>query len=132
MATIKKKNDDEVDPLEATKQRITAEKVRLEAELHEIIERTVLSSDTEKAAEISSYDDHPADMASETFEREKDLALESNIQSLLTKVNTALEKIAEGTYGICDVCGVEINAKRMEALPWASLCRDCQAFHEGR
>lgn len=132
MATTKKKNDADVDPLEATKQRIMAEKVRLEAELHEIIERTVLSTDTEKAAEISSYDDHPADMASETFEREKDLALESNIQSLLTKVNTALEKIAEGTYGICDVCGVEINAKRMDALPWATLCRDCQAFHEGR
>ncbi len=127
-----KKDDEIVDPLEAVKKRIMDEKIRLEAELHEIIERTALAADVEKAAEISSYDDHPADMASETFEREKDLALESNIQSLLTKVNTALEKIDEGTYGICDVCSVEINAKRLEALPWASLCRDCQAFHEGR
>ena len=132
MTSAKKKVEEAVDPLEAVKKLIMEEKIRLEAELHEIIERTALAADVEKAAEISSYDDHPADMASETFEREKDLALESNVQSLLLKVNVALEKIEEGTYGICDVCGVEINAKRLEALPWASLCRECQSFHEGR
>ncbi len=116
----------------AIKKRLQAEQERLEAELHEIMERTAHTSDLEQATELSTYDDHPADLASETFEREKDLALEGNIQDLLDKVNTALEKLDEGTYGLCDSCGVEINTNRLEALPWASLCLNCQDRLEGR
>ncbi|MHB0939231.1 MAG: TraR/DksA C4-type zinc finger protein [Armatimonadota bacterium] len=118
--------------LRAIKKRLLAEKERLEQELHEIMERTSISSDIEQVTELSTYDDHPADLASETFEREKDLALEGNIQDLLDKVNTALEKIEDSTYGLCDSCGVEINPNRLEALPWASLCLDCQDRLEGR
>lgn len=118
--------------LRAIRKRLTAEQERLELELHELMERTFSSANLERATEMSGYDDHPADLASETFEREKDLALESNIVDLLNKVNTSLEKLDEGSYGICDSCGVEINASRMEALPWASLCRDCQDRVEGR
>jgi RNA polymerase-binding protein DksA len=116
--------------LRAIKKKLVIEKERLEQELHEIIERTSHGAEIELAAEISSYDDHPADLASETFEREKDLALESNIENLLEKVNTALEKLAEGTYGICDSCQAVINPNRLEALPWASLCLNCQARME--
>jgi len=118
--------------IRAIKKRLLSERERLENELHEIMERTSHSSDLEQVSELSTYDDHPADLASETFEREKDLALEGNIQALLEKVNTALEKIEEGTYGICDSCGVEINPNRLEALPWASLCLNCQDRLEGR
>lgn len=118
--------------LRAIRKRLIAEQERLELELHELIERTSSFGNPERAAEMSGYDDHPADLASETFEREKDLALEGNIVELLNKVNTALEKLDEGSYGMCDACGVEINASRMEALPWASFCRDCQDRVEGR
>lgn len=118
--------------LRAIRKRLIAEQERLEIELHELMERTSHGAEFERATEISSYDDHPADLASETFEREKDLALESNITDLLSKVYTALEKLDEGTYGLCDSCGVEINTSRLEALPWASLCRDCQDRLEGR
>ena len=38
----------------------------------------------------------------------------------------------EGTHGLCDSCGVEINTNRLEALPWASLCLNCQDRLEGR
>ena len=118
--------------LRAIKKRLLAERERLEGELHDIMERTSLSSDVEQVSELSTYDDHPADLASETFEREKDLAMEGNIQDLLEKVNTALEKLEEGTYGLCDSCGVEINPNRLEALPYASLCLNCQDRLEGR
>lgn len=118
--------------LRAVKKRLLTEQERLESELHEIVERTSHAAEFERITEMSSYDDHPADLASETFEREKDLALESNIQDLLDKVNAALEKIDEGTYGVCDSCGVDINPNRMEALPWASLCVNCQDRLEGR
>src|SRR3989304_4742718 len=118
--------------LRAIKKRLLAEQERLESELREIVERTSHTSELEKVTEVSSYDDHPADLASETFEREKDMALEGNIQDLLDKVNTAMEKIEDGTSGLCDSCGVEINPNRLEALPWASLCLNCQDRLEGR
>ncbi len=118
--------------LRVVKKKLLEEQERLERELHEVMERTAHTSDLERVSELSTYDDHPADLASETFEREKDLALEGNISDLLDKVNTALEKLEEGTYGVCDSCGVEINPSRIEALPWASLCRDCQDRLEGR
>lgn len=118
--------------LRAIKKRLLSERERLEQELHDIMERTSISSDIEQVSELSTYDDHPADLASETFEREKDLAMEGNIQDLLDKVNTALEKLEEGTYGLCDSCGVDINPNRLEALPYASLCLNCQDRLEGR
>ena len=118
--------------LRAIKKRLLAERERLEEELRDIIERTTHSSELEQVTEMSTYDDHPADLASETFEREKDMALEGNIQDLLEKVNVALEKLEDGTYAVCDSCGVEINPNRLEALPWASLCLNCQDRLEGR
>jgi RNA polymerase-binding protein DksA len=118
--------------LRAIKKRLFEERERLERELQEILERTTHSSDLEQATELSNYDDHPADLASETFEREKDLALEGNIEDLLEKISVALEKLDDGTYGVCDSCGVEINPTRLEVLPWASLCLLCQDRLEGR
>lgn len=118
--------------LKAVKKKLEEEQLRLEAELHEIIERNANLSDGEKMAEISSYDDHPADLASETFEREKDLAMENNIINLLDKVTAALDKIKDNTYGICDNCEIAITESRLEALPWATYCRDCQDLFEGR
>jgi YteA family regulatory protein len=129
MATVENQSPARV---RAIKKRLIAEQERLEEELRDIVERTTHSSELEQVTELSSYDDHPADLASETFEREKDMALEGNIQDLLDKVNVALEKLEDGTYGICDSCGVEINPNRLEALPWASLCLNCQDRLEGR
>ena len=54
---------------------------------------------------------------------------EANIGEL---INIALEKIEDNTYGVCDSCGTEINANRLDALPWASLCLNCQDRLEGR
>jgi RNA polymerase-binding protein DksA len=118
--------------LRAIKKRLLEEKDRLERELQEILDRTSHTADLEQAAELSNYDDHPADLASETFEREKDLALEGNLEDLLEKINVALEKLEDSTYGVCDSCGVEINSNRLEVLPWASLCLLCQDRLEGR
>ncbi len=110
---------------------LLAERTRLEAELEEIESRTAHASDAERATELSSYDDHPADLASETFEREKDLAIAESVESLLNQVNTALEKVDRGTYGTCDACGRPIKKARLQALPFATLCLECQDRLEG-
>ena len=114
------------------RERLLEEQTRLQEQLTEIEQRTARMVDSETPSELSGYEDHPADLASETFEREKDLALEENLQDMLNKVKAALEKIAAGTYGICDACGQGINKYRMEVQPFATLCFDCQSKLEAQ
>jgi DnaK suppressor protein len=77
-------------------------------------------------------DNHPADMAAVTFERELDEGLEEGAQQTLEQVVRALAKIDEGTYGICDRCGREIGEERLRARPWALLCIDDQRLADRR
>jgi len=51
-------------------------------------------------------------------------------RGLLNKINAALEKIEQGTFGECEQCGEEIGIKRLEARPVAELCIDCKAEQE--
>ena len=64
--------------------------------------------------------------ATETLELEKRLALEKRTREQLAGVEHALQKFEEGTYGLCDSCGQQIDPARLEALPQASLCLNCK------
>ena len=68
--------------------------------------------------------------ATETFELEKRLALEKNLVDQIARVEHALHKFEEGTYGFCDSCGKPIDPARLEALPQAGQCLDCKAKNE--
>lgn len=57
------------------------------------------------------------------------ISMESE-ESLLRKVDRALQRVREGTYGQCEECGEDINLERLEALPWATMCVKCQARDE--
>jgi len=72
----------------------------------------------------SSTDNHLADTASETYERELDEGLEEDARSQLREVEAALERVDGGTYGTCSACGREIPLDRLEAVPWTTLCID--------
>ena len=91
------------------------------------------SSLTEETGELmsSSSDNHLADTASETYERELDEGLEEDAQDQLRQVEDALQRIEAGTYGTCSVCGKEIPVERLEAVPWTTLCID-DARKQGR
>lgn len=80
--------------------------------------------------ELSTYDNHPADIGSETFERGKDLALRGNLSDRLQKIDRALERLRDGRYGICEACGGPIGRARLEAVPEATLCIACQRRRE--
>jgi len=112
--------------MEKFREQLLAERARLEEELQEIENRAAHLDESERASELSSYDDHPADLASETFEREKDLAIGESVQHMLHKVINALEKLDRGTYGRCDACSKPIKKARLRALPFATLCLECQ------
>ena len=84
------------------------------------------SSLTEETGELmsSSADNHLADTASETYERELDEGLEDDARAQLRQVDEALARVDAGTYGTCSVCGKEIAAERLEAVPWTTHCID--------
>ena len=71
------------------------------------------------------------EQANEATELRQRLSSEGRLKNLLAKVNHALHKFNEGTYGLCDNCGRSIDSARLEALPHANLCLDCKAQKEG-
>jgi DnaK suppressor protein len=74
------------------------------------------------------FDEEYADAGTATFERERDLSLVNNLRDLMERIDKALAKIDEGTYGLCDRCGKPIEKLRLKALPYANLCiKDKQA-----
>lgn len=81
-------------------------------------------------AQDSTADNHPADVATVTFDRELDYSLEENEERLLEAIDAALKRIDEGTYGICGTCGQPIGEERLEALPWTTQCIDCKRKEE--
>jgi RNA polymerase-binding protein DksA len=87
---------------------------------------------SEESGEDAVYDNHLADTATETYDRELDYTLEENSEHVLSEIEAALRRIEEGTYGRCTNCGRQIPEERLEARPYATLCIDCQRQREGR
>jgi RNA polymerase-binding protein DksA len=96
-------------------------------------ERVVSAIENLRSENAASVDDiadeasdqHLADAASDTYDRELGDTLEDNSEQVLEEIDAALRRIEEGTYGTCTNCGKQISEERLEALPWASLCIDC-------
>ena len=74
---------------------------------------------------------HPADMGTDNFDEELDLALLENEQQLLVDIDDALARIKAGTYGRCENCHREIPRERLEAVPYARYCLRCAKRLEG-
>ena len=80
----------------------------------------------EDAMEAGGLDLGFADSAQSTAERGKVLALVERLREQLRDVDHALQKITEGTYGVCENCGNPIGPERLEALPYSRLCVSCK------
>ena len=76
-------------------------------------------SEADQAGELTHYDQHPADTASDTFEREKDLAILEGLEGELAEIEAALQRLDDGTYGIDEQTGQPIDAARLDAFPTA-------------
>jgi RNA polymerase-binding transcription factor DksA len=87
-------------------------------------------SETENLGELSSADQHMADVGSETFDREKDLSILEQVEAELADVEHALRRLDDGTYGTCEACGKPIDEARLEALPAARFCLADQSAAE--
>ncbi len=110
------------------KQRLLDERRRAQEALDYIHEEN--RSQLEDEHEEIQSDNHPGDMATSTFDRELDATLEGNEERLLQAIDAALQRIEDGTYGICQNCGQPIGEERLEALPWTTRCIDCKRREE--
>ncbi len=68
---------------------------------------------------------HLADLGTDTWENEISLGLLENSAQIMEQTRDALDRITEGTYGVCQECGKEIAAKRLTALPYTPYCVKC-------
>jgi DnaK suppressor protein len=88
--------------------------------------------DDEVEEMAGTNDNHMAETATATLDRQIDYTLEEHSGQVLAEIDAALKRIDAGTYGLCANCGREIRVERLEAYPWASLCIDCKREAERR
>jgi len=107
--------------------RLLEERARLQQ-----LRRSLVPTSTGQTAAVGvgGNTQHPADLASELFDRSKDLSILEGITASLSDVEHAIQRIEGGTYGFCEACGRPIGESRLEALPAARFCRDDQARAE--
>lgn len=107
------------------KDRLLALRGRLRGEITQMADAALKKSRLDGASESSSMPIHMADLGSDNFEQEFTLTLMESEEVTLAAIELALERIAEGTYGVCEECGVKIPKARLNAIPYASLCVKC-------
>ncbi len=115
--------------LDQLQQALVEERKRLQDALEYLKEENPGALEDE-TSELSMNDDHLAETATATLDREIDYTIEESVLSRLGAVNAALERMDSGEYGRCQSCGREIDPGRLEAVPWARLCIDCKRREE--
>lgn len=102
--------------------RLDGERSRLAALRDGLRDGLTDESETASIGELSDSDQHPAETATETFNRERDSSTLESVEAEMAEVDRALERVAAGTYGICTACGRPISEERLEALPATPFC----------
>jgi RNA polymerase-binding transcription factor DksA len=105
--------------------RIKTELEKEQAELGEQLEHLETTE-----YESIGYSNHMADDATDAFDQAVDAALKRKVEASLEEIEQALTKLDNGTYGLCEACGGRIDRARLEALPQAKRCLECQARRE--
>lgn len=82
------------------------------------------------SGDLSNVPIHMADVGTDNYERDIMIELIQNGEEGVRNIDTALEKIQDGTFGVCELCAKKINKERLKAVPYAKLCIDCQREEE--
>jgi DnaK suppressor protein len=115
--------------LDGHRKSLLTEKERLSAALAYLHAENP-GAEEEGALDLSSLEQHLAEVGSITLDREMDYSLEDVVQQELAAITGALDRIEQGSFGRCTSCGRPIAAERLAARPWASLCIDCKRREE--
>ncbi len=113
------------------KQQLLEEKQKLSKLISEMKDNTVFGDTTDHTSEkytsgeLSSYDNHPADIGTEVYMQDMQNSLTIHEVGKLDNIENALSKIENGKYGICEECQEQIDEERLDILPETNLCSDC-------
>jgi DnaK suppressor protein len=88
------------------------------------------TDEVKNTEETHGYSQHQADQGTDDFDRTISLEVTSQEYAIMKQIDRALEKIAENTYGICDVTGEEISLPRLKAVPYATMTVKAQSMLE--
>lgn len=114
--------------LDTFKQRLETERTQLQDEMNRLHDENIQLVGGDSVSHGVS--NHPGEAASQVMSRERNLAVYADLEFDLRRVEHALERIEDGTYGICEVCGNPIPVERLEAQPAATLCVRDQSARE--
>lgn len=117
--------------IQKLKDLLIEERVRHLAQADEL-EQEAVDLITDREAGDTQFDEESGEGDSVAVERERSLFLSAEAHNTVAQIDRALERIKEGTYGVCVPSGRRINVARLEALPWTEVCVDCKARSERR
>jgi DnaK suppressor protein len=110
-------------------ERLEEERTRLQR-IRDDLQREQEEGASDTAGELSSFDQHPGDLGTETFEHEKNLSVLEQVDDELVEIEAAFQRLERGTYGTCQACGRPIGDERLEAMPATRFCVEDQAKAE--
>lgn len=111
------------------RQLLITERAKLTDEIKSIA-HDATTSPRDASGDLSGYTVHMADMAADTYERELSMNIASSEQQILYQIDDALKRLEDGSFGVCQQCSQPISMSRLKAVPYASLCIDCQRAKE--
>ena len=113
------------DKLQYYRRRLIEEKKKLLKSLNNINNMEEYGSMDVYHSDISGYDNHPADIATEVFMMEQDNGFKNKSKKNIQEIDNALANIKNGRYGICEICNKEIDNKRLDLIPYSTSCIEC-------
>lgn len=118
--------------LDKYKKLLLKKKEEVRLAMKHIEQETLSRSQRDASGDLSAYTMHIADVATDSYDREFSLGLATNAQRILYEIEEALKRVEEKNFGNCLTCDKPINRRRLNAIPYASLCIECQSKQETR
>lgn len=115
---------------EVFKERLLALRARLRGDVTQLAESALKKNRSQSNGDLSSMPIHMADIGSDNFEQEFTLSLMETEGVTLERIQVALDRIEDGTYGQCEECGAKIPKQRLLAIPYATMCVKCASRSE--
>jgi DnaK suppressor protein len=111
------------------RRRLKEERTRLQG-IRDDLQRERAEATSDTGDELSSFDQHPGDVGTETFELERNVSLLEQVENELEEIEAAFGRLERGEYGRCQACGRPIGDERLDAMPAARFCVEDQARAE--
>jgi len=111
--------------LKVYREQLLALRSRLRGDVNAMANAALNKTRSETNGDLSSMPIHMADLGSDNFEQEFTLSLMQTEGGTLESIESALEKIEDGVFGLCEECSLAISKTRLNAIPYAALCIKC-------